>query len=435
MRVKSIVLAIIAFMLFPLLSACSEGGKKQAGEEENKPPEISTEPATLKFAISMGWLGENEFQTYFEGPVKKRFPHISFEIYDMSKPEFSLDKLVGSGIIPDLVMTASPIIYRFTGMGMEYNIEPLIKKFNLDLSKYNPNAVESVKTSSQIPYLTGLPWTLHFSALYYNKDIFDKFGVPYPKDGMTWEDARELARKVTRTEGNVQYRGLEPDKSTRVASVLSYGFVDPKTEKAIVNTDGWKRVFELLKSIYDIPGNGGPKLANAGYDQFVKNRTLAMLTSVNYLPNLNSVPDLNWDMAQYPSFPELPGVGIQVDEWILHITAQSKYKDQAFQVIATVLSDEVQMEVARNARFPVLMGKNVQEVFGANMPNLKGKRLEVAFKSQPAKALPVSIYDSYAEPYMANLINAVVKGDKDINTILREAEEAINKNIEANKVK
>jgi multiple sugar transport system substrate-binding protein len=424
-----------------LLAASACGGNEAATnntpgpEAKAGPPQVPTDPVTLKFAISMGWLGPDEFQQYVEEPVKKRYPYISFEILDMSKPEFGLDKLIAAGNLPDIVMTASPIIYRYTGTGLEENMEPLIKKFNFDLSRLNQVAVESVKTASGLPYLIGLPWTLHFSALYYNKDIFDKFGVSYPKDGMTWDQARELAVKLTRNEDGVQYRGLEPDKSTRVASVLSYGFVDPKTEKATVNNDGWKKVFELLKSIYGIPGNGTLKLAGDGMNQFMKDRTLAMFASNNFLPNLKGVQDLNWDLAQYPQFPEKPNTGMQVDEWILHVTAQSKYKDQAFQVISTILSDEVQTAVAKNARLPVLTGKSIQESFGANLPYLQGKHLQAVFLSNPAPALPVSRYDSYAEPLMTGAIGPVVKGEKDINTALRDAEAAINQYIEENKPK
>ncbi|CAG7646192.1 ABC transporter substrate-binding protein [Paenibacillus allorhizosphaerae] len=440
MKLTRACLAATAFSLMLWATACSSGsggstGNGPADAGKNAVPQVSTDPVTLKLAINIGWLGPDEFQKYFEEPVKKRYPHISFEILDMTKPELALDKLLASGNIPDLVMSASPIIYRYMGTGLEENIEPLIKKFNLDLSRLDPVAVESVKTSSQQDHLIGLPWTMHFSGLYYNKDIFDKFGVAYPKDGMTWEQVRELAKNVTRSDGGVQYRGLEPDKSTRVASVLSYAFVDPKTEKATVNNDNWKKIFELLKSIYDIPGNNQVRLAGGGTDQFIKERNLAMFATNNILPNLKVAQDLNWDLVQYPSFPERANVGMQTDAWILHVTSQSKYKDQAFQVIATILSDEVQTEVAKNARLPVLKGKSIEQSFGTNLPYLQGKNVQAAFKSSAAKALPVSKYDSYAEGLMSSNITPVVKGEKDINTILRESEEAINKYIETNRTK
>lgn len=57
----------------------------------------------------------------------------------------------------------------------------------VDVGKLNKVAVDSVKTASGYNYLIGIPWTMHFHPLYYNKDIFDQFGVTYPKDGITWD--------------------------------------------------------------------------------------------------------------------------------------------------------------------------------------------------------------------------------------------------------
>jgi len=38
--------------------------------------------------------------------------------------------------------------------------------------------------------------------LYYNKDLFDKAGVPYPTDAWTWDDFRAAANKLTIRNGN-----------------------------------------------------------------------------------------------------------------------------------------------------------------------------------------------------------------------------------------
>lgn len=426
------VSGIIFVMIYSLLSGCGEkksGPDDQKALQSNVPastPQVSTDPVTLRIAIPLSWVPEAEFKQYIEESVKKRYPYISFEIHDLSTQGQSLDDQIAAGQIPDMVMTASPLMDRYSGRGLEENIEPLIKKFNFDLSRLNKTAVEAVKIVSQTDYLTGLPWTMHFYATYYNKSIFDKFGVEYPRNGMTWEDMRELAKKLTRTEDGVQYRGLEPDKVDRVSSVLSLGYVDPKTNKATVNTESWKRVFELLKSIYEIPGNGDIKLAGDAINQFIKDQTLAMYPSLNLLSNLKDAKNLNWDIAQYPSFKELPNTGMQVDEYIFHITKQSKYKDQAFQVLSTILSDEVQKELARNGRFPVLTDKNLETEFGKNLDYAKGKNLQAAFLTQPAKPFPVTKYDANAKNVMDAAITPVVKGEKDINTVLREAEESIN---------
>ncbi|RKN71832.1 extracellular solute-binding protein [Paenibacillus ginsengarvi] len=104
-------------------------------------------------------------------------------------------------------------------------------------------------------YLIGIPYTRNFSALYYNKTIFDKFGVAYPKEGMTWSEYADVAKRVTRTEGGIQYRGLEPNVPKRVGAQLSLPLVDPKTNRAALNTEQWKKVLTQMTDIYKIPGN------------------------------------------------------------------------------------------------------------------------------------------------------------------------------------
>lgn len=404
-------------------------GEQVKDPEPPPPPPISTDPITLKFAINATWLSEGEFEHYFVEPVKKRYPFITLELINLSNPETSLGQLIVTGELPDIVQSANPIIYTFTDTGMADDIEPLIKKHNFDMSKLNPVALETVKVSTGYPYLSGLPWTMHFNATYYNKDIFEKFGVNFPRDGMTWEEVRDLAVSLSRTEDGINYRGLEPDGPSYMSSIFSQGFVDPATNKATLNNDTWKRVFAFMKSIYDIPGNEKYTWAPGSTTQFMKDRTLAMLTSINLLPNFRDYPELNWDMIQYPQFADFPNTGTQMDGWILHITKQSKYKDQAFQVLATALSEEVQLEIARNARFPILTNAEIQKEFGKNMPHLEGKNLQAAFKSQPAKAILANKFSSPGVLAIQAAFHKVAAGTEDINTALSKAEEELNAKI------
>jgi len=43
----------------------------------------------------------------------------------------------------------------------------------------------------------GVPFAWVGSVLYYNKDLFDKYGVPYPTEDWTWEDFLERAKALT----------------------------------------------------------------------------------------------------------------------------------------------------------------------------------------------------------------------------------------------
>jgi multiple sugar transport system substrate-binding protein len=267
--------------------------------------------------------------------------------------------------------------------------------------------------------------------LFYNKDLFDKFGVPYPKDGMTWADATDLAKKMTRQDGGVAYRGLLFDSVHRPASQLVLGYVDPKTLKATVNTEKWKRVYEMEKNVYDIPGNA---YATGGLAMFMKDKTLAMFPTVNASDQMAATPDLNWDMVSYPSFPEAPGIGVNYDLHSMVITANSEHKDAAALVLSVLLSEGVQQNIAKNGRISVLKNDQLRSVFGQNLSYMKGKNIDAIFKSAPAANYPPTEFDTQARAVMnSDTANAVFKEHLDINTALQQADEAINKIVAENK--
>ena len=52
-----------------------------------------------------------------------------------------------------------------------------------------------------------LPFRKDNNMIFYNKDLFDKAGVPYPEDGMTMAEYHELAAKLTSGTGNDKVYG------------------------------------------------------------------------------------------------------------------------------------------------------------------------------------------------------------------------------------
>src|SRR5690606_17017939 len=69
-------------------------------------------------------------------------------------------------------------------------------------------------------------------------------------DGMTWEQAIELGRKVTRESDGIFYSGLHTSGAQFLGGQLSLALVDPETNKSLINTDGYKRVFDTILQMY-----------------------------------------------------------------------------------------------------------------------------------------------------------------------------------------
>jgi multiple sugar transport system substrate-binding protein len=435
--------SLLLVAIFPGCSQKEEVSGNNPGVQASSntraaPTSANRDPVVITFGKSDDFFTDADFERYVVEPVKKKYPFITVKAVQLPKgqTEERFQQLLTAGEMPDVLPVYTPDLSVVSSMKMDTDLEPLMKANNMDIQRFEPATIAQIKTASHKPALIGLPYYRLISALYYNKDIFDKFGIAYPKDGMTWEDATSLAVKLTRNTDGTQYRGLEPDLVSRVRLQSSLIYVDSQTDKAAVNTEPWRKLFSTMKSIYDIPGNNLVQTNAKGKQAFSKDQTLAMYASVNLLPILIEVPELNWDLAQYPNLKEKPNTGMSADPRSLIIPSASKNKEDAFLVISTVVSDEVQLEMSRNGLVTAMTGEKFKKEFGQNIPGLKGKHLESIYKSSPASYPPPSVIgDSIATPIMQSKLESVVKGEMDINTALRKAEEEINQAISAQKGK
>jgi multiple sugar transport system substrate-binding protein len=424
-----------AIVVTVLLAAGCGGKKEDISAPPSEQPTLDTTPVTVKV---LAWyaLADHEFETWFKQPVQKKYPHITMELVRLGNG-VTLDSLVTSGEMPDIITSSTTGIYDLKRLEIIEDLGPLIKKFGTDMGRFDPITIDSMKQYSDVGGTVGMPYASNFSALFYNKDIFDKFGVAYPPDGMTWDDAIEIGRKLTRKEDNIQYRGLNPGGADLMGYGLSLPYVDKLTNKALINTDKWKMVLNKALEIYSMPGymDGAP--GGQGQPNFLKERTTAMLgawgdTILGPMEEFHlSGNPMNWDMATIPNFPEAKGKARAIDFHMLILSKTSKHKDQAFLAMDLVSSDEVQQMINRTTRVTVLKKTDDYKTnFGASLQSLKGKNLNAIFGVEPNVLYTLTRFDGKAREFVRNVAYDAARNQFDINTGLREAEEKLNKYIE-----
>jgi multiple sugar transport system substrate-binding protein len=441
---KRFSLMVCLAMIFTVLAACGGGGvsdktadqpapgKDQAQQpQEQQKPQESKDPVELIVFSNFKEI-DKDFQEIFVKPVQAKYPNISLKHIVNGKGQ-GIQDLITGGEVPDIIISSVLNMNTYGDLGLFYDQNSYIKQNKFDLNRIQPTVMDSVKPYSEKGEIFGIPYTSNFNALFYNKDIFDKFGVPYPKDGMLWDEVVDLAKKVTRTADGIQYRGLSPENINLLASPYGVGFVDPKTDKATIQS--WKPAYELLQKIIAIPGNAPDKVVKFDSDAFVKTKTVAMYATSNILKDLEkaSADGMNWDLVTYPQYPDRKGTFGLGGSRALMITQTSKHKDAAFHVIESVLSDAVQINLNRNGTVSPLKSVDVQKTFGTNLPYVKGKNVSAIYKLTPAWRV-ISQYDPVANnlvfPHSVDLYTG-----KDVNTVIRETEEAINKAVEQQKSK
>lgn len=422
-----------------LLAAC--GGGNSAGSQTPAPnasttttptPLVqNTSPATLTLYLT-GGLTEDYGKQYIVSHIQKQMPYITIKIIVEGKGT-SPQELVAAGTIPDLLFFPNNRLNDMNDVGLLANLDPLVKSHNVDLTRLNDGLVDSIRKYSDKGELLTMPWGTGNYALYYNKDIFDKFAVPYPKDGMTWEEVYQLAVRLTRNEGGVQYRGFDYTPSNYLGyNQLSAPLVDVKTGKAAFNTDTWKKMFETFGKFNQIPGNNTAG-SNKEFNDFTKNRTLAMRAGSTMFPQLLALEKegtpLNFDIVTFPSFPESPKTSLQFLASTFAISPQSKYKDQAMEIIKLMLSDEVQKEGAGILRLTALKSEEVRKETGKNYPSISTKNINALYVNKLAPTKEATKYDEIARTALPTHFLNYALGKKDLNTALREAEEEVNKKI------
>jgi multiple sugar transport system substrate-binding protein len=433
MKVRLMAIALAASLTLLALAGCSgsKGGTGAGGPENPIDP---NQPLTLSLYQYSANLSDEEFRVLMAEPLKKKYPNVTLELVRAGTGT-SPEQMVTAGTMPDIIFTGSAGAVTINKLKAAQDLNGLIKKYNMDINKFDAVAMDSIRRYSESGELFAIPFNLNFSALYYNKDVFDKFAVAYPKDGMRWDDAIELARRVTRSQDGVQYSGLNVDGGVqRLAEQLELAVVDPKTLKAVLMTDGWRKVADTYKRLMDIPGN---RISNP-VQVFEKDRTLAMLIGLGArlgeLEELHNTGNpMNWDLATVPTFPEYPNNALRTSVFLLMLSSTSKYQEQAFQVMSFFTSEEVQAEINKRGRLTSLKDPKFRQSFGETINTLKGKNKDAIFKTVPAPMPPITLYDGIALNEATAAIGEVVNGRSDANTALRAAEDRANKRIEEQK--
>lgn len=405
-------------------------GENQAEEEAKGEDESPREPVELVFYSTSGDFDTNEFMAMFGDKIAEQFPHVTPKYIELGQ-ETGLDKLIMSGETIDIIYLSSGQTQNLLKYDLQYDISDLIGEFDYDLSRVEPTALE-IQRMLAGGGIYGLPVFNNTVTLYYNRDIFDEFGVAYPKDGLTWDELYELAKSVS----NDQYQGITLSLNhNMLINQLSIPHTDEEDNPTFL-TDDFRKLFTTWTRFYQTPGNevdSNTVRYGAQVDGFDKEKRIAMFLGLAALGPARFQDHLNWDVASYPVLDEKPNVGPQPYPTYFYITELSEHKEEAFEVISYLTSDEFQQHLAQNGLFPALDDRKMMEYFGENISYLQDKNLNGFLPEEFAMPAKLSEFQSVSASALTQAFNAVLLNEKDINTALRHAAEQANKAIEEQK--
>ncbi|TVX97153.1 ABC transporter substrate-binding protein [Cohnella terricola] len=369
---KQITMLLGTSLLVGVASGCSTGGGDKNTNE--------------KSALKVMYYDERSFYQEYGMLFSTLYPNIEIEVvstqnvyeegkdYQQSMREFMEKEK------PDVLMLGTDEYRRMASEGKLYNLDSFIKKDKFDLEGIAPGILDSIRQASD-GALYGLSPTFYSQVIYYNKDLFNKYGVSLPEDRMSWEKLFELAARFPTT-GSEQDRvyGLKAGYQNElyylglnIGSTQGLSYINAGTKQLMINSDSWKNVFELAdkaiksETLYtdDPYRNNEGATTYEDYllrDPFIGGK-VAMTMEGSYLMNqikeaktrLKDKGIQNWDIVTMPVNPQNPDESTAMSpSQIFAIDASSANAEAAWKFVSYVNGDDFARVTSKlqNGNFP-----------------------------------------------------------------------------------
>ncbi len=337
-----------------LLAACGADGTGGSGQ----PAEKSASPAELRLSI---WADVQDLDVYTSmiNELQRAHPSIkvSGEQYASGQHYEKLKTLFAADEAPDVNYFQGWFWQPYALQGLLLPLDGLLSK-DKALQRVVPANYEAQSKLRGKSYM--LTADTGPMVIFYNKDLFDRAGVPYPKEGWTLDDMVDMARKLTRQESGVQYWGYQANG----------GYLRNFPWIRLNGAREWDSVVEPKKSQWDSPGVAKELQTQLG-DMINRFRVAPPRTGVpadqNHIqfgyaamkmegpwflpqmwgPKAARQGGLQYDVAPMPRGAQQHAVHLQHGHTV---NAKTKRQDAAWELVKWIQSEPGQRRIAEGGR-------------------------------------------------------------------------------------
>lgn len=318
MRKRVIAAALAAMMAVTGLAGC--GGSGTGKEEAKKNIEVPTEPFgdTIKYDPSVEINGGKD---------------ITVELWEWGSDELFQEIIDGyTAIHPNVTINLvnNPWEDYWTKLPLALDGENGPAIFNIHNS-YHENLINYM-APLEIPLedlqadFTGvdahvidgefyyIDYGMMTGSVYYNKDMWEAAGLTEADIPKTWDEMREVAKKLTIKEGDtIIQAGLNFNDDFHQNYLLGLNYQlgenlfeeDGVTPK--VNSDAMKQVMQMLVDMYEVDGIGSKDFGEKGADSFGQGQSAMVIQWGHYYNTLQTTwSDINFGVFEIPTFDGNP---------------------------------------------------------------------------------------------------------------------------------
>ena len=316
-----------------------------------------------KELVFFAWASSRDY-TLLKHLIREDFEseHPGFQVKVLNAPDVNekLKTMIAGGMPPDVMGLDISTLASYEDQGVILDIQDRfdedVAAGRLDPDDYFPIGLEALRVRGR---LHGLPKGFTPYVLYYNQDLFDKAGLPYPRAGWTWEDLRHAARSIAKDEdgdGVMDTFGLSHSHWLQGLApwVWQNGgrILDETRTRCTLDEAEAVEALQFLKDMMSEPGvaipdqlAAGIKTGTSSISLFERGR-LGMYGPVGwwmvyYFARID--PDrVRWDVAPLPVRRKGARPATAVAETAYCVSARSRYPRVAYDLVKFLSGFKVQ---------------------------------------------------------------------------------------------
>lgn len=369
---KTIFTILLAAGLMALgLTGCSRE-REQIEQKKGATEQSEAEEQTvLKWAV---W--DTSLINYWEllaDAYTEKNPHVVIELEDLGSTDYqtmlTTDLSVNGKQYDLITIKDMPVYAILEAKGMLEPLSGYIERdgYRISADQKLEEQILIEKEIYQIPFRND-QWLI-----YYNKDLFDEAGVPYPDNDMTVEAYDEMVRQVSGERNGRKVYGAH--YHTWRSTVQLFGILDGEHSVLDGNYDFMKPYYEMVKAqekdgvcrsyvdtnvsqLHYSAAFAAGNTATMNMGSWYINTLITNLKSGEYKKELCG----NWGIARYPH-PKGAEAGTTLGSMTgLAIASASEAKEEAWDFIKFAADDEGAEIIATTGALPAKMSDRVLEI-------------------------------------------------------------------------
>jgi multiple sugar transport system substrate-binding protein len=425
---KSLSLIVIAVMFMALFVSC--GKKASSG-------------VTLRCAF-WGDTSEIEVITNSVERFKKNNPGIEVKLERLPAGDPYTEKIlteIAGGNPPDVMFCNAERFYVYAVKGILLPLSSYVARDKFPVERFYKRIIEKFSINGEL-YV--LPRDVApVCVVFYNKDMFDAAGLPYPKNDWNWNDLVRYGKEMTKknSDGSSTF-GFTDDWSIWDTFVLSNGgkYVDDikNPTRCLLDSPeavGGLRFRQDLIYKYKIMPSPSQLTAMGGVgssDLFINGKTAMFFSGIWKTPFFRKITKFRWDAAIFPKAVGKKN-GFLTSGGGYSVLKSSKHPEEAWKLLTYLSGEEGQKELARTglAQPAMLDIAKSKDFLDGQPPASKDFLLNAA---EIGDFQPDSVkWQEALSSYLYPALDKVWMGEKDIETIMKTAVKEINKMLKEEK--